>query len=50
MNKPSSSNSVGRLVLHFAVFFTQTLRNTPQYLTNLQHMFFSHAISVWLLG
>ena len=27
MNKPFSSNSVGRLVLHFAVFFTQTLRN-----------------------
>jgi len=34
MNKPFTNNNVSRLVLCFVVFFTQTLRNTPQYLTN----------------
>ena len=51
MNKPLSSNSVGRLVLHFAVFFTQRLRNTPQYLTNFAtYVFFlcSLCLVAWL--
>ena len=52
MNKPFSSNSVStsRLVLCFAVFFNQTLKNTPQYLTIATYVFLSCSLSYvpWL--
>jgi len=45
MNQVFSSNSVSRLVLRYAVCFTQTLGNTPQYLTVAMYVF-CRAVSV----